>query len=128
MKLPVIFGMLTLLAACSLAQNHYSSTFIVFFHKGSSEVTSEARSVIDQAVSAIKAVHPATVAIASGVATGDNLRLAEPRYQAIQHALVAAGVPAALIAQSSLPDAKLDVGATGDTRVEILLVSPPARP
>jgi outer membrane protein OmpA-like peptidoglycan-associated protein len=120
--------MLTLLAACSLAQDHYSSTYIVFFPKGSSEVTSDAHTIIAQAVSAIKAIHPATVAIASGVATGDNLRLAEPRYQAIQQALIAGGVPAALIAQSSLPDTKLDVGATGDTRVEILLVSPPARP
>ena len=59
--------------------------------------------------------------IASGVAQGDNLKLAEPRYQEVQRALIARGVAAAAIARSSLPDAGVNTGPTADTRVEIIL-------
>jgi outer membrane protein OmpA-like peptidoglycan-associated protein len=97
------------------------ATFIVFFHSGSTELTAEAQSAIAQAAEAVRASQPSQVAIASGVAQGDNLRLAEPRYLAVQRALVARGVAAGSIARSSLPDAGVNTGPTADTRVEIIL-------
>jgi len=111
------------LAACTNGAEQSPSVYIVFFHKGSAEIAPESREVIDQAVAAIQSARPQSVALASGVAVGDNLRLAEPRFEAIRQALVAKGVPVSLIARASLPDAKLDAGPTGDTRVEILLLS-----
>jgi outer membrane protein OmpA-like peptidoglycan-associated protein len=109
-----------LLSACQAAAP-LPATFIVFFHSGSAELTPEAQAAIAQAADAARASHASGIAIASGVAQGDNLRLAEPRYAAVQRALVARGVAAASIARSSLPDAGVNTGPTADTRVEIIL-------
>ena len=66
-----------------------------------------------------------TVAIAAGVAKGDNLKLAEPRLLGVQQALVADGVNASLIARPSLPDLDATAGPTSDQRVEIILGAQP---
>jgi hypothetical protein len=79
--------------------------YIVFFPKGSVELVPESRQIIEQAVAAIRKTRPAAIVLASGVAVGDNLGLAEPRFEAIRQALVVKNVPPALIARSSLPNA-----------------------
>ncbi len=116
----VMFG---LLAACASNPSQPSPIYIVFFHQGSADITPESRQMIDQAAAAIRKTHPPSVALASGVAVGDNVRLAEARFEVIRAGLISKGVPATLIARSSLPDAKLDAGLAGDTRVEIMLLA-----
>jgi outer membrane protein OmpA-like peptidoglycan-associated protein len=117
----LLFAAALALAACQSASAPLPATFIVFFHSGSAELTPEAQAAIAQAAAAVQASRPSHVAIASGVAQGDNLRLAEPRYLAVQRALIGRGVAAASIARSSLPDAGVNTGPTADTRVEIIL-------
>jgi len=111
------------LCSCSSLGDQPAPVYIVFFHRGAIEIAPEAGTALDQAAAAIRSAHPASIAIASGVATGDNLRLAEPRFNVVRQALIARGVRAEIIARSALADSKLDVGATGDTRVEILLLT-----
>jgi outer membrane protein OmpA-like peptidoglycan-associated protein len=96
------------------------ATFIVFFTSGSAELTPDAQAAIGRAAEAARG-GVSQVAIASGVAQGDNLKLAEPRYLAVQRALVARGVAERLIARSSLPDTGVNSGPTADTRVEIIV-------
>jgi hypothetical protein len=114
------------LAGCSTVSNETAPVYIVFFHPGAAIIAPEAVSAIDQAATAIRRAQPGSVAIASGVAVGDNLRLAGPRFDAVRQALVARGVNASLIVRSALPDAKLNAGTAGDTRVEILLLAKPS--
>jgi outer membrane protein OmpA-like peptidoglycan-associated protein len=125
MRPVVLFALLFVLGACSHLGNEPPPVYIVFFHQSSAEITPESRTTIAQAAAAIRRTHPAGVAIASGVAIGDNLKLAEPRFNSIRQALIAQGVDGDHSARAALPDAKLKVGATGDQRVEILLMPNP---
>jgi outer membrane protein OmpA-like peptidoglycan-associated protein len=109
-----------LLAGCQTASN-LPATFIVFFPSGSSELNADAQTAVARAADAVRATGATQIAVASGVAEGDNLKLAEPRYLAVQRALIARGVPTGSIARSSLPSAGVNTGPTADTRVEIIL-------
>jgi len=120
MKLVFLLFPILLLAGCQSPMT-LPVTYIVFFHIGSADLTEDANAAIARAADAVQASHSSQVAIASGVAQGDNLRLAEPRYQAVQRALIARGVVARSIVRSSLPDATLPTGSAADTRVEIIL-------
>ena len=120
-----VIAALVLLAGCARQVPTPPSEFIVFFGAGSAEIGPDAKTVLDAAAAAIRDTHPPAVAVASGVAKGDNLRLAEPRYAAIQKGLMARGISEKLIIRSALPDAKLKVGASGDQRVEIMLLARP---
>ena len=115
-----------LLAACSTFSQRAPATYMVFFTSGNTELSADARAVIDRAASTIRGTHPQTVMIAAGVSSGDNLKLAEPRFLAVRQALIADGVADDLIARTALSDASLSVGATGDQRVEIELSARPA--
>jgi hypothetical protein len=115
-----------LLGGCSTFMHEAPANYVVFFSSSDTALSADARSVIDHAAAAIRATHPDSVMIAAGVATGDNLKLAQPRFDAVRAALVADGVSGDLIARSSIADASLSVGATGDQRVEIRLVAKPA--
>jgi outer membrane protein OmpA-like peptidoglycan-associated protein len=95
--------------------------FIIFFRAGSADLTEDANASIARAADAVHATRPGQVAIASGVAQGDNLKLAQPRYLAVQQALIAKGVSTNIIVRSALPDASLPTGPAADTRVEIIL-------
>lgn len=109
-----------ILVGCQSATN-LPATFIIFFQGGSTTLTADAQAAIVRAADAARASGATRVTIASGVAQGDNLKLAEPRYQEVQRALIARGVAAGSIARSSLPDAGVNTGPTADTRVEIIL-------
>ena len=108
------------LAGCSTVPST-SSTFIVFFNANSSVIAPEALVAVDQAATAIKRNRPGTVAIAAGIAAGNNLRLAPGRYAAVRQALEARGVESRLIAQASLPSSDAAITETGNQRVEIIL-------
>lgn len=109
-----------LLAGCQTASN-LPATFIVFFQSGSSELNADAQAAVARAADAVRATGATQIAVASGVAEGDNLKLAEPRYLAVQRALIARGVPTGSIARSALPSTGVNTGPTADTRVEIIL-------
>jgi hypothetical protein len=116
------------LGACSSASMKPPSTFIVFFPADSTALTTDAAMSVDRAAATIKSTHPATVGIGAGVAKGNNLKLAEPRFQTVRQALEARGVPASLLARASLPDTDTKAGSAGDQRVEIILGMEPAKP
>ena len=109
-----------LLIGCQAASN-LPATFIVFFPSGSAVLNADAQAAVARAAEAVRATGATQVAVASGVAQGDNLKLAEPRYQAVQSALIARGVAADRIARSALPSTGVNTGPTADTRVEIIL-------
>jgi outer membrane protein OmpA-like peptidoglycan-associated protein len=117
---------LGLLAGCSTFMHEAPAKYLVFFSASDTNLSPDARAVVDHAAAAIRGTHPDSVMIAAGIATGDNLKLAQPRFDAVRAALVADGVSDDLIARSAIADASLSVGATGDQRVEIKLVTKPA--
>src|SRR5436309_3331572 len=104
LRLAAVSAVFGVLAACTNTPAQPSPLYIVFFHQGSADITPESRLVIDQAAAAIRKTHPPSVALASGVAVGGNVGLAEPRFEAIRAGLISKGVPAKLIARSPLPD------------------------
>ena len=71
-----------ILAGCQSTAN-LPATFIIFFQSGSTALTADAQASIVRAADAARASGATRVTIASGVAQGDNLRLAEPRYQEV---------------------------------------------
>lgn len=116
-----ILSALVALAACTLFHRE-PPVFVVFFTSASTDLSPDSRQIVDQAARAVRASHPSAVIVAAGVLTGDNLKLAEPRFFAIRQLLIADGVDASLIARAAIPDAKKDVGGVGNQRVEIRLV------
>lgn len=126
LSLGVLSVGMALLAGCGTFGHQAPASYMVFFTSSNTELSPDARAVVDQAAADIRASHPQSVMIAAGVASGDNLKLAQPRFLAVRQALIADGIADDLIARSALSDASLSVGATGDQRVEIKLVAKPA--
>ena len=126
MRLPGFVAGAVLLTGCSVFVHPAPDSYMVFFPSSSTELSADARAVIDSAASDVRAHHPESVMIAAGIASGDNLKLAQPRFLAVRQALIADGVPDDLIARTAIADASLSVGTTGDQRVEIKLVAKPA--
>lgn len=109
------------LTGCTMF-NSPPNNYIVFFDTGASALSPAGRAIVDQAATAIKRSDARLVVVSTGALRGDNLKLAEPRFTSIQTALVADGVAADLIARASLSDPRINVGALGDQRAEILVV------
>ena len=126
MRLPGLVAAAVLLTSCSVFVNPAPASYMVFFPSSNTELSADARAVVDSAAGDIRAHHPESVMIAAGIASGDNLKLAEPRFLAVRQALIADGVSDDLIARTAIADASLSVGTTGDQRVEIKLVAKPA--
>jgi outer membrane protein OmpA-like peptidoglycan-associated protein len=108
-------------AGCTVISSPEPSSFLVFFPANSVELTKEASASIDRAAVAIKSGHPKSVIVGAGAGKGSNLKLAEPRFAAVQHGLEARGVPPTLIARASLPQTEAKTGEVGNQRVEIIL-------
>ncbi|HEX4860015.1 MAG TPA: hypothetical protein VFV07_02180 [Rhizomicrobium sp.] len=98
------------------------TTFIVFFQDKSTDLTPDAASIVKSAADAIHRQHPATVAIAAGVAPGGNMEMSQPRFAAVRKALVDDGIDEDIIARSAIADPKLDTGPARQ-RVEIRLLA-----
>jgi outer membrane protein OmpA-like peptidoglycan-associated protein len=98
------------------------TTFIVFFQDKSADLTPDGASIVNSAAAAIRRQHPATVAIAAGVAPGGNMEMSQPRFAAVRKQLVAEGVDEDIIARSAIADPKLDTGPARQ-RVEIRLLA-----
>lgn len=109
------------LMGCSL-MNRAPNNYIVFFNAGGSDLSPAGKEIVDQAAATIKRSNLKMVAISTGVQSGDNLRLAEPRFAAVQKELIADGVSPSLIARANLTATQAQVGTPGDQRVEILLI------
>lgn len=115
-----------LLAGCALVQPPpTSNTFVVFFGSASSALTPQAKTEIDLAAAEIKSTHAAHVVIATytKAVAGDasNPKLADPRFDVVEGALVADGVDAHILARAMLTDMEVKADPTGDHRVEIRL-------
>lgn len=117
---PALFFSLLLLTGCSTFSGQAPNNYIVFFADGTTALSAEARAIVNQAAAAIRSKRPSMVAISTGVA-GSNLQLAGPRFEAIQKALVADGVPADIIARATLPDPRENVTPIANQRAEIFL-------
>ncbi len=126
MRLIPLSIVLVLLAGCAAFDRQAPDQYMVFFSSGNIELSPDARAVVAKAASTIRNTHPQSVMIAAGEATGDNLKLAQPRFNAVRDALIADGVDPELIARTAIADTALNAGATGDQRVEIKLVAKPA--
>ena len=121
--LAILLLLITGLGACTLFTKGGPPVYVIFFSSGSVELSIEAHKVVDQAADAIRTNKPSSVTIAAGVLAGNNLKLAQPRFEAVRQALVADGVSAELIARAAIPDTdQKEVGGTGNQRVEIRLV------
>ena len=126
MRLPGYVAIAVLLTGCSVFVHPAPANYMVFFPSSNTELSADARAVVDSAAADIRAHRPESVMIAAGIASGDNLKLAQPRFLAVREALIADGVSEDLIARTAIADASLSVGTTGDQRVEIKLVAKPA--
>ena len=115
-----------LLAGCStFSPKSLPDNFIVFFGASDAQLSLEAKDVVNQAALAIQQKHPARVIVAGEpktvVAPGFNPRLADPRFEAVERALLAQGVDPKLLSRAALTDDQAKVGVTGNRRVEINL-------
>ena len=111
------------LAGCGTVRNLVygpPATFIVFFQDKSTDLTPDAASIVKSAADAVHKQHPATVAIAAGVAA--NMEMSQPRFAAVRKALIDDGVDENIIARSAIADPKLDTGPARQ-RVEIRLLA-----
>jgi outer membrane protein OmpA-like peptidoglycan-associated protein len=120
-KIATVFVCLAL-AGCGTVHDFVygpPTTFIVFFQEKSTDLSPDAMSIVKSAADAVRKQHPATVAIAAGVAS--NMELSQPRFAAVRKALIDDGMPEDLIARSAIADPKLDTG-TARQRVEIRLL------
>ncbi|MEJ0027484.1 MAG: hypothetical protein WDN01_15780 [Rhizomicrobium sp.] len=114
---------LACLGGCAVFSRDVPSVYVVYFPKGSTELATDAKKIVDQAAVDIKHTHPAAVTIGAGVSSGSDPHLSQPRFAAVRDALVADGVDTALIARSSIADDGMDAGVVGDQRVEIRLTA-----
>ncbi len=111
------------LAGCETVHNIVygpPTTFIVFFQDKSPDLSPDAMSIVKSAADAVRRQHPATVAIAAGVAS--NMEMSQPRFAAVRKALIDDGVSEDVIARSAIADPKLDTGPARQ-RVEIRLLA-----
>jgi hypothetical protein len=117
---PALVFSVLLLTGCSTLGGQTPNNYIIFFADGTTALSPEARAIVDQAAAAIRTKKPSMVAVSTGVA-GSNLQLAAPRFEAIQKALVADGVPTDIIARATLPDPRENVTPVANQRAEIFL-------
>jgi hypothetical protein len=101
--------------------------FIVFFSGKSTELPDNGKTIVKSAAARIERTHPATVVIAAGVKSGDNMELSQSRFAVVRRALIDNGVRQDLIARAPIPGPKLAEIAvadnTADQRVEITLLN-----
>ncbi|MEI9990211.1 MAG: hypothetical protein WDM86_09250 [Rhizomicrobium sp.] len=118
---------LACLGGCSVLQRDVPSVYVVYFSKGSTDLATDAKKIVDQAAVDIRHMHPDAVTIGAGVSSGSDPHLSQPRFAAVRDALVADGVESALIARSSIADDGMDAGVVGDQRVEIRVTAKPTQ-
>ena len=115
------------LAGCDTVRQYSGAAeprFIVFFGTQSTELPDAGKTIVKTAAADIEQTHPATVLIAAGAKSGNNMELSEPRFAVVRQALIDDGVSQDLIARSTVPGAKLaGNSATGDQRIEITLLA-----
>ncbi len=116
-----------LLAGCALLQKPAAppTTYLLFFHESSAQLTPEAKTIVDQAVAAVRERHPSTITVAgytTNVGTPEHEReMAEHRVKTVQDTMIAEGVDPKLFLTIPIGAADDNAGKTGDRRIEIRL-------
>ncbi len=126
MRVTPILPLLALMTGCTaMRPPQLSDTYLVFFDASNADLSPDAKAAIHRAAAAIKSKNPSHVIVAGEpktvVAPGFNPKLAEPRFVAVEQALIAEGVSERVLARASLTDGEAKIGMTGNRRVEIRL-------
>jgi hypothetical protein len=116
-----------LVAGCQSHGPPAPQTYLLFFTQDSTELSPDARKVVDQAAAGIAKAKPSTVQIAGYAdepgTPAYNLHVSEKRIAAVETALVADGVAPGTILRIPLGDQDPTIGGTGDRRIEIRFIS-----
>jgi len=115
-----------LLAGCAtMGSDRLPNNFNVFFAASTVELSPESKDVVHRAALAIKAKHPKQIVVAGEPMTvaahGFDPKLAEPRFEVVERALIAEGIDSNMLSRAALTDVEARVGPTGNRRVEIRL-------
>jgi outer membrane protein OmpA-like peptidoglycan-associated protein len=114
------------LSACSIFHPNRPPNYIAFFRFDSAELTPVARQIVDQAAAAAKALPATKIEIAgyldSATAPPEGRHFSEPRFKAVEQALIADGIDPKLLVRVQLADSEAALPATGDRRIEIWLI------
>jgi len=115
------------LGACSLIHPNRPPNYIVFFRYDSAELTPAARQIVDQAAAAAKAMPATSIEIAgyldSASAPAASRHFSEPRFKAVEQALIADGISPPLLVRVQLADSEAALPETADRRIEIWLIA-----
>lgn len=123
----LLFACATVLSGCADWSPGYSDKYIVFFDAQSATISPTGKAILDRAAAAIKAERPPRVAIAGEPADapphqGFNPKLSEPRFAAVENALVLRGVNAQLMSRAAMTETEAKLNPSGKRRVEIRLL------
>lgn len=114
------------LSACALIHPNRPANYIVFFRYDSAELDSAARQIVDRAAAAAKTMPATRIEIAgyldSATAAPTSRHLSEPRFRAVEQALVADGIDQKLLVRAQLADTETALPDTADRRIEIWLI------
>jgi outer membrane protein OmpA-like peptidoglycan-associated protein len=122
--------LLLALSGCSLFHAHLASSrppnYIVFFHYDNADLTAEARKIVDKAAADAKTVPAEKIEIAgyldSATAPPGSQHFSEPRFKAVEQALIADGIDPRLLVRVQLADSEAALPPNGDRRIEIWLI------
>ena len=101
--------------------------YVVFFEGPSIVLTDTAKHIVDHAAAEAKASGAMVQIAGQGVKSkGYNPKMAQPRMQVVEDALIADGVTADHLVRTELTTGGAKVDASGAQRVEIRLMAKPA--
>lgn len=114
------------LGACALVHPNRPANYVVFFRYDSAELNSAGRQIVDQAAAAAKSMPATRIELAgyldSATAAPASRHLSEPRFKAVEQALVADGIDPKLLVRAQLADTESALPGTADRRIEIWLI------
>jgi outer membrane protein OmpA-like peptidoglycan-associated protein len=114
------------LGACALDHPNRPANYVVFFRYDSAELNSAGRQIVDQAAAAAKSMPAKRIELAgyldSATAAPASRHLSEPRFKAVEQALVADGIDPKLLVRAQLADTESALPETADRRIEIWLI------
>jgi OOP family OmpA-OmpF porin len=123
---PIVVLLALCLNACALVHPNRPANYVVFFRYDSAELDSAARQIVDQAAAVAKTMPATKIEIAgyldSATAAPSSRHLSEPRFNAVEQALVADGIGPTLLVRAQLADTESALPETADRRIEIWLI------
>jgi OOP family OmpA-OmpF porin len=117
--------LLLALSGCAGMSADVPRTYIVFFNFNAVTLSADAQTVVQQAAAAAKSLKPKQIVLAGYSGRGEDARTAAPvaekRFVAVETALTADGIDAALLSRVTVMD-EVPLPATAARRVEIRLI------